>query len=597
MDHKLHRTVLTMVLDTNGRKKQTNAVQTVISRSSTPLPLRAGSPIRQSPFLQARKSPLLVASGPKSLVHTLKIRLLQMLAVGAATPEEVATKLKAPVDAISEILPEVACQSGELWTLQDNAYQKLKVWDWKGYTSAERSAVIVRASQAFDRQNLASDDIARIKLIHPERRNVEEKGNTSPLDLDSCLATHAPGSESDMALKELAITTVPRTAVSNNATEGSSTSTERKVTARGILTVGKTKSEKKKRQQQQQPQQLADETVSGSPAKTRPPDVAADVTTDQTAETRPATRTRDSSPQTTKWRTPSPEKRSKLITREDRASAPPTKTSAPAKTSHESKPQASMSADVSSDNPMGRVLQAKSTITRPTAAKSASLGTSVENSQRSQTTSADTAKLAPKSNSIDDRDEAVNCRTASITSTSSDRTDRTNSSALSKSTVASSVEPTPVVKVRSKFLTTTKKNPLQPISTPKPSASPRPQTDLKVIATEQTRPSAGGTAVENGLGGTADLRPLSKSELSPRKRKLESTVEEDSQQSGHRRAHTIDLHNMARDYKRLYPEYKSLHSEVASKIGDPMLLTKFMEMHNRMSQWKQTLHAAEKDGV
>lgn len=171
---KQERSVQTLEIDPRSRKGALKPGKTVV---------RTGSPARTSPFLQARKSPLLVASAPKAPVIPLKTRLIQILAISCASIQELSSRLRLTNETLLPVLKEVGQKSGSDWALRDDVFPEIKVWDWKHYTSAERTAAVSRAGEAFDRLGLAADHPARSKLIHPDKRTVDRL-DTSPLLLN-----------------------------------------------------------------------------------------------------------------------------------------------------------------------------------------------------------------------------------------------------------------------------------------------------------------------------------------------------------------------------------------------------------------------------
>ncbi|ORY77006.1 hypothetical protein BCR37DRAFT_415361 [Protomyces lactucae-debilis] len=174
------RSVQQLEVDPLSRNKQ-NAR---LPRSITPVGVAKG---RQSPFLQARKSPLLVASSPKPNAVPLKTKLIQILAIGASSADELCGKLRTTFEVLQPLLTEVARQVDSEWVLRDSFYAQVKVWDWRHCTTAERTQVVSRATQAFDSLKLPASATARLKLVHPEKRNAMsdlEMSDTSPLALN-----------------------------------------------------------------------------------------------------------------------------------------------------------------------------------------------------------------------------------------------------------------------------------------------------------------------------------------------------------------------------------------------------------------------------
>jgi hypothetical protein len=181
---------------------------------------------RQSPFLQTRKSPLLVASSPKLNAVPLKTKLVQMLAIGAATMDELSGKLRSSTEALQPLLAEIGRAHGNNeWSLKDEGYSLVKIWDWRAYTTAERTQVISRATEAFDRLKLPSTAAARLKLVHPEKRTAmsdSERSDTSPLSLNAPITAAA-------------VTSAPKSKDVGETRQEA----KKAVTANGILSTGK----------------------------------------------------------------------------------------------------------------------------------------------------------------------------------------------------------------------------------------------------------------------------------------------------------------------------------------------------------------------
>lgn len=521
---------------------------------STTNQLHAVSPARRSPFLQPRKSPLLVASSPKPTQIPIRTRLIQMVAIGAASEAELSAKLKVPVENLETLLKEVAIATGNAWALKDELFKEIKVWDWKGYTTAERTAVISRATEAFDRLSLPPKHNARIRLIHPEKRAADERNDTSPLSLNAPVT--ATSLIKDLSPKKgkpdsgtQAITSTATGVDVRSANSGP----EKKVTAKGILTAGKKAPVKKKR--------VVEENSDSpeEPRKRQKTSATVDEAPSSRTIAKPAANLSSNAPRAS---SPHGSASKKTLAASVKSVASP-----------EDETRSQASTDVS-PRPTKHI-DRKSTLqtsTNGSSSKTGSPHSASKSSTRSQTPTAVVAKVAPSASSLDSVEEDVNNRTSSITSSTTELSDR---SVASASTVPSSTS-SPPPKVRSKFLTKRTMPSTSAGRTPQPTTGTAAKSIAKspLVVTQEvsrTDKATSGVSKKRSAGSNSHVEPQAK------------------------RLRTIDLQNMARDYKRLYPEYKLLHDKITSRVDDQDLFSKFMKLHNQMSTWKQTLYAAEKE--
>lgn len=533
----------------------------MLSRPSTPISGRAASPVRKSPFLQPKKSPLLVAANAKVPPIPLRTRLIQLLASGAANDVELSSRLRIQSGSLSDLLEDVAVQKGQDWALRDTLYQEVKFWDWKGYTTSERSCAISRASEAMDRLQLPANHTARLRLVHPEKRNAEERSDTSPLSLNTPINADTQ-SEASMPTS---------LAPPSTLTEEESINAPKKVTARGILSQGKSTVTKKS---------LVTPKSEAASIKDQAGSVDADTQKGVSTKTLGAAK--------------------KSATEVDKAN----KVAISTKRSAEEKGLAVKKARSSTTNTDNSRLQASIPIpdkslqgtekritvektdtsrcqqnNQALAAKQPSKARekSIEPVKRSQTPTAIAAQVAPSTGSLESLAEELHKRTASITSSTTDRSERSVMSSSSASTAPSvSATSPPPQKLRSKFLTTkqkTSQTPRSAASTPRASPAPPVRIDSKLLTPVSIRETPHGSPTP----------------IVCKKRKAETPMVSSPPA---KRIQTIDLQDMAKSYKQLYPEYKVLHDLVITKLGDQDLFSKFMKMHNQMSSWKQTLKKA-----
>lgn len=554
-----------------------------MTTKNTPPIIRSDSPARRSPFLQPRKSPLLVASASKTSVPPLRTRLVQILATGAITEDELLPKLRAPRDQVTPLLSQVANVRGQEWFLKDEMFLDIRVWDWKGYTTAERTQVISRASEAMDRLELPPQHLSRARLIHPEKRNLKERSDTSPLSLNPPLnsnsaeplispekmmehvkqATDRPGSLKDDEIPE---------------TRDRSSTSERKVTAKGIMSLGKqTTTKKAKADSKQSTAEKANDQLVSRKAHTdsETTNWGPTPTSAATNELRSTSRNRD-------------EPLGKEVSGAAQSTSASDRTIAPK--AEKKVPQSDNDVQSSDHHQTGSQSTPTKVVLPPSQA-----------TPPKQTSAVDRSKQHDSSTT---EEGLVVDRTSSITSTTTEASDRSLLSVVSSaSTAPSSIEHPTQQKPRSKFLTIKKRGVVpslsQPVSRP---ASPAVSTKPKSSTTDVTNSPRAHSAERNSLkvsspalrttGVTCEAETTSHAPNTTKKRKVNDGI---TPAASSKRLKADLEHQVVRDLHDLYPEYRKLHDQISSKVGDAELLAKFLEVHNKISTWKKTL--ANSDGA
>lgn len=444
---------------------------------------------------------------------------MQTLAIASCTEAELASRMRVSSDLVRSLLNDLGKQTNDGWVLRDAMYKDVKIWDWKHYTSAERTTVISRAAEAFDRFGLAADDPIRTRLTHPEKRNKAERFDTSPLSLNvPQTADRAPEGES-LGSSNLPI--IAESPQSSRLTSPIGTSKiehqpERK--RNGLLSSGK--------------------RSSASSSQKRKADVPHDHE-DRSVKTATVLK-------------------GKAVKKSLSCSATNVIHQSDEDTGSSRIESTGVSKKVRRLGPESSDL-ARSAKRNPGA------------SERSQTSSAMTATVAPSSDNVRKESHTENLhfgdRTSSLTSSSSDRsTDSKFTTSTAPSSVADEELPQPRAPPRSKFLSAKKfdgRIPSRPVSN---ISSP---TQCSVQHEDSKVP----TTCESGS-------------LSTKKRKIDDV---DSHKVFQKRHQTIDLREMARNYKRLYPEYRKLHDEVLRNTENDELHNEFMKLHRQMLKWKTTL--------
>ena len=529
-----------------------------ISRSATPdkhlLPA-AVTKVKQSGGA-SRRSPLLVASSPK-LVTPLKTRVLQILATSSHSREDLRSKLRS-TEPIETVLSEYASVRGDEVSLKDEAYALVKVWDWKSYTTAERTAVISRATEAYDRLKLPVDDARRQKLVHPDKRiqagTPSEISDTSPLELGPSPAGSSISQRSDESQVQKtnvsAGVAVPGTRAANGLMSLGKQAAKRKATPKAMIEERPAKAIKLERQSQ--------------PASAT-----------SKAEGRPA-------PSQTRERT------------EGNAST------------HSS------SSDASSE-PVSRLIKLKvtSTTSKPTILRSSQDASP----PKIRTTESAISLRTPSPRTLDEAQEKMltnsHDRTSSMASTASVRSTTSTSTA---DTSASTHRAVPIVPTVQKKLA--KKSHATDQAAPSLEASdavtPRPAAEAankkrKTPADDADRPSAAATSVSKDTNSETSKTPgKRKSEAQlpdvTRSTSLQSAKEalasHDQTELPQSDVAARDLEALARRYQQQYPEYKRLHEHVkaAAERGTGTQLESDLErlqrMHDELQGWRQTLFAA-----
>lgn len=554
---KENRAVQEITVSASARGRTLQKV-TPISRSATPdkglLPA-AVSKIKQATSI--RRSPLLVASSPK-LVVPLKTRVLQLLAVSAQTADDLRTKLRTS-EPFDSILQEHAIRHGDDLSLKDEAYALVKVWDWKSYTTAERSAVISRATEAFDRMKLPMADLRRQKLIHPEKRlqagTASEISDTSPLELGPSPIGSTVSQRSDDSQ-------ISRSVPAAHSAESAPRQ------ANGLMSLGKKAAAAKRKAP---PRALVEE----KPAKqiklerqSTPADIKADVKSERT-------------PVIVSGSTSKPDGSMSVRSSSSEASTVPTTRIVKLKVAK------SVPADIQ---------VAKAWLASPPKVKTTESAISLRTPSPRSLDEAQMLQQVPNSH---DRTSSM-ASTASVRSTTSTSTTATSMSIHQAPRVAEQPQ-------QSKFLQSSRGPPMPAVhkKTPSTSLSPKksdtlkasPQKNLKEQSPIQERVSPTKRSAESRRP-EAETEGARTSRVVPQGASSEATKAERSNILDSVTKRDDDLNELAGRFRRQYPEYKRLHEHlqaVAARGPSAELdaeLAKFQRMHDEMQDWKKTLYAA-----
>lgn len=501
-----------------------NRARSTTVSKNATMPLKTASPARRSPFLQPRKSPALVATAPKSPVQPLRTRLIQMLALESLPEAEMMRKLKTPFESISTILKDLAVLVHAQWQLKDENFHEVKSWDWKGYTSAERATVIGRASQAFDRLHLSSRHPSRIRLVHPDKRGSVDNGDTSPMSLTNTVGTYEGAMEND---KKGSAKTSPLKIVHMDGIEHQPWNCE-VPEKRKITAKGLLTAGSKAAPK------VVKDTVSAmiaGKAKTK-------FRMDSDASGRAL---QNESSSTSRYNVSN-----KVVS--DRSSL-----------------------QVNKQGIVESLLPDLRDVDGPRSSSPTSTRADEPPRQLQTPTVVSTIKAAlarSSSGSIDDDVPAD--RTSSITSSTTDRSDQSllsTVSAVSSASTAPSLTSEPTTeKRRSKFLTINK----------------RASGSVSDIASRATSRTVSPVPKSTSSTQKEEVHtPLP----SPKKRKVEFDSGDALEV---KRSLTDDLQQMNMDCNRMYTEYKALHDRFCTKVGDVELFDKFLSMHNKISNWRNT---------
>lgn len=137
----------------------------------------SASPSRPSPGLATAKPKRLPLSANKPLsamsIHSAPLRALHLLALAPISPQSMSQKTKIPLPDVENLLKEYGSRTADgLYTLADNRYKDLRVWEWK-YSPSQRSQVIADSIKVFDSLKIASDHVFRRNLIDPKIKKAE----------------------------------------------------------------------------------------------------------------------------------------------------------------------------------------------------------------------------------------------------------------------------------------------------------------------------------------------------------------------------------------------------------------------------------------
>ncbi|KAJ1919578.1 hypothetical protein IWQ60_007220 [Tieghemiomyces parasiticus] len=189
------------------------------STTTTPVATPTASATVTTPAATASlgvTSPGLVGTGGPGI--PLRTRLIQKLALRPERTDALVAAVKAKRDDVLAVLVHIA-KSGKaaadspdaLWSLLDDAYREVKIFDWPQYVAQDRANVVKRAGAAFDRLRLPPDAPERSKL--------------TPLVKAASFGRHIPPAAAAMSA---ATTTKTEPAVAAAAAAPSPTLTSRK---------------------------------------------------------------------------------------------------------------------------------------------------------------------------------------------------------------------------------------------------------------------------------------------------------------------------------------------------------------------------------
>ncbi|KAI9837116.1 MAG: hypothetical protein M1819_000767 [Sarea resinae] len=152
--------------------KSTNSTRFFKNNRSQILGTGAGRSIPASPSLGAAQSPSnsstvhtaisapLVRAAKQMKTQALRIPLVHLLAVRAASQSELARMTHSPKEDCLQVLQKVGkvSKSAKDWELTDRAYKELDVWTFAYPSQDERQGAIDNAISAFDRMRVSRDD-------------------------------------------------------------------------------------------------------------------------------------------------------------------------------------------------------------------------------------------------------------------------------------------------------------------------------------------------------------------------------------------------------------------------------------------------------
>jgi RNA polymerase II elongation factor ELL len=176
---------------------------------------RRNGPLRKAPYLkkQSKKSLSTSSSGPttpsmrsgrsplnstptsastsaetRAELDALRIPLIHLLALGAASEHSLASKTRAPEELVLRLLHKVAnkMNAGRHWALADDVYKELDVWDFPYITLDDREKAIRNCREAFSRLRL-DKQAPEWRLLHSpeEREKADLNVDTGPEPIKS----------------------------------------------------------------------------------------------------------------------------------------------------------------------------------------------------------------------------------------------------------------------------------------------------------------------------------------------------------------------------------------------------------------------------
>lgn len=139
--------------------------------------------------MPAKSRPTLAPSSPRNSLRSLATRLTHLLALSdSASPNQLASRTKAPLDDIKSLLAEYAAPVGNSggddsqYKLTDAAYRDIvRPWEWRAYSPSERSNAIIRATDAFERLQIPKEDPVWLNLVEPRLRNSDPEDSSVPV--------------------------------------------------------------------------------------------------------------------------------------------------------------------------------------------------------------------------------------------------------------------------------------------------------------------------------------------------------------------------------------------------------------------------------
>lgn len=150
---------------------------------SSPSNFQSSTSLRNKP-----KRLAIISSKPLNSMNLTSApnRLAHLLALGPLSFETLLQKIRIPQQDLENLLKQyghkdsssldpTASPNGDIYSLADQYYKELRVWDWKLYTPSQRSQVIKDSIAVFDRLGLPADHVARRCLIDPKIRQAQKE--------------------------------------------------------------------------------------------------------------------------------------------------------------------------------------------------------------------------------------------------------------------------------------------------------------------------------------------------------------------------------------------------------------------------------------